>query len=74
MTENRELTEEVVCPWGWCEGDPFLHDLLCLHSKINYGISWAWTLTVAELLEQHGWDAWTRDDHGEIVGKKPNEN
>jgi hypothetical protein len=61
------------CPWGWCDGDQDIHDLLCYPSKIMYGSSSAWTWTEKELIEEWGVDVWTRDEEGNITGLKEDE-
>jgi len=71
--DEREREEAENCPWGWCEGDPYLHhDLLCIPSKALYGVSWAWSRDPDGDPEgpEEPADAWEVNDDGHIIGLK----
>lgn len=66
--DNDDRGNEVDCPWEHCDGDARMHDILCLASKYNYLISWAFTMSREELIKQFGYDVWNRDCQGNVSG------
>ena len=64
-TESDHAKREAEsCPWGWCEGDPKLHQDMCITSKTNYDVSWMHTRTRGEIWCDGLADVWDRDKDG----------
>ena len=73
-SDNDNSENEVDCPWQHCDGDAHMHNVLCLASKYNYSISWAFIMSRKELIDQFGYDVWDRDCQGHVTGLlKPEE-
>jgi hypothetical protein len=61
---ERVFYPDVVCPWGWCNGDPRAHEALCLRSKGTFGVSWYHTVPRPVLWQWGHADRWERDADG----------